>query len=63
MSHRQEAALLDTGTWRIDGDQLCRDWGKIRPQHLCFSVVNDGRRISLFDQTGLMVADTHLSGE
>jgi CubicO group peptidase (beta-lactamase class C family) len=50
----------DTGSWRVDGDRLCREWQKTRPPRLCWAVVADGPRVALFDDNGLMFIDARL---
>jgi hypothetical protein len=51
---------FDAGTWRVDGDRLCRDWHKTEPLHTCWSAIGKDDHISLFGGDGLMVIDAHL---
>lgn len=55
-----EPVELDTGSWSIREDRLCRDWKKIEPRQLCFAAAGDGSRIQLFDQMGLMYIDARI---
>jgi hypothetical protein len=50
-----QPAQFDTGTWRVDGDSLCRDLQKTMPLRACWTAVIDGSRVGLFDRNGLMV--------
>jgi len=54
---------FDAGTWRVDGDRLCRDWHKTEPLHNCWSAIGTDDHISLFDSDGLMVIDAHIESE
>lgn len=56
----REPTELDTGSWRVQGDQFCRDWNKIEPRHMSFAVVVDGSNIQLFDGKGLMWIDARV---
>jgi CubicO group peptidase (beta-lactamase class C family) len=58
-----EAAELDTGSWRVEGDRLCREWKKTEPRQMCLAVVGDGSSIQLFDPRGLMFIDGRLVQE
>ena len=51
----REPTEFDTGSWRIDGGQLCRAWKK--SGSICSAVVSDGTKIQLFDRNGLMLID------
>jgi CubicO group peptidase (beta-lactamase class C family) len=51
----REQTEVDTGTWSIRGDQLCRAWKKSASQ--CSAAVNDGSKIQLFDRAGMMLID------
>lgn len=55
-----EPIELDTGSWSIREDRLCRDWKKIEPRQLCLATASDGSRIQLFDQLGLMFIDARI---
>jgi CubicO group peptidase (beta-lactamase class C family) len=57
---RPERIQLDTGSWRVNGDQFCREWKTIEPRRMCFAAVSDGARIQLFDDMGLMFMDAHI---
>jgi len=59
----KEPAQFDAGSWRVDGDRLCRDWEKTQPKQLCWVVVNDAASVALFDQSGLMYIKARLSDE
>jgi CubicO group peptidase (beta-lactamase class C family) len=54
----REPTEFDTGSWRIDGGQLCRTWKK--SGSLCSAVVSDGAKIQLFDRRGLMLIDARI---
>jgi hypothetical protein len=56
----REPTELDTGFWQVQGDQICRDWNKIEPRHMCFAVASDGSNIQLFDDKGLMCIDARI---
>ena len=47
-------------TWRILGDEFCRDWKKTKPSPMCLAVVGDGAKIQLFDRMGLMIVDARI---
>jgi len=55
-----EPAELDTGSWSIREDQLCRDWKTMQPRQLCFAAASDGSRVQLFDRMGLMIIDARI---
>jgi CubicO group peptidase (beta-lactamase class C family) len=59
----REMAELDTGFWRVQGDQLCRDWKKIQPRQMCFAAASDGSELQLFDRRGLMYIDARIVDE
>ena len=59
----REAAQYDAGTWRVEGDRLCREWEKTQPKRLCWVVVTDAANVALFDQNGLMYIKARLSDE
>jgi hypothetical protein len=50
----REPTELDTGSWRVQGDQFCRDWNKTEPRHMCSAAVVDSSNVQLFDCKGLM---------
>jgi CubicO group peptidase (beta-lactamase class C family) len=56
-------APVDSGSWRAEGDRLCRDWEKTVPRHLCWAVVAEAGRVRLFDGNGLMYIDARLSDD
>ena len=56
----REASEFDTGSWSVRGDQLCREWRKLKPPSTCYSVVGEGSRVRLFDAKGLLVIDASL---
>jgi CubicO group peptidase (beta-lactamase class C family) len=56
----RELTVLDTGSWQVQGDQLCRDWNKLEPRRMCFAVAGDGSNVQLFDSKGLMWIDARL---
>ena len=49
-----------TGTWRVDGDRLCRTLSEPNMREACFSVVASGSRLQLFTADGLMRLDTRM---
>ena len=51
----REPTELDTGSWSVREDQLCRAWKKLGSQ--CSAVVSDGSKVQLFDRTGMMTID------
>jgi CubicO group peptidase (beta-lactamase class C family) len=56
----RDRAEFDTGSWRVQGDQLCRDWKKTEPRQMCFAVVGEGSNVQLFDRRGLMYIDARM---
>ena len=55
-----EPTQLDTGSWSVREDQLCREWKKIEPRQLCFAAASDGSRVQLFDRMGVMFIDARI---
>jgi hypothetical protein len=51
--HWNRAFGPETGTWKVEGDQLCF----LRDQRRCYTPVVNGERIALFDQYGVMQID------
>ncbi|MBR1235688.1 serine hydrolase [Bradyrhizobium sp. AUGA SZCCT0182] len=49
-----------TGSWRVDGDRLCRTLNEPNTREACFSVVASGSRLQLFTADGLMRLDTRV---
>ena len=58
-----EPTELDTGSWSIREGQLCREWKKIEPRQMCFTVASDGSRVQLFDRMGLMYIDARIADQ
>jgi len=56
----REPTEVDTGSWHISEDKLCREWKKTRPTSACFAVVGDGTKVQLYDRMGLMVIDARI---
>lgn len=54
---------FDAGKWHVDGDRLCRDWQKTQPLHACWSAVDAGEHVELFDNDGLMYIDAHVESD
>ena len=42
LSAGDENHLLDTGTWHIEGDRICRDFEKIEPRQGCWRARTNG---------------------
>jgi CubicO group peptidase (beta-lactamase class C family) len=53
-----ELTEADTGSWKVDGGQLCRTWKKSGSQ--CSAAVSEGSKIQLFDRAGLMLIDARI---
>jgi CubicO group peptidase (beta-lactamase class C family) len=53
-----ELTEFDTGSWRVDGGQLCRAWKKSGSQ--CSAAVSEGSKIQLFDRAGMMLIDARI---
>ena len=53
-----ELTEVDTGSWRVDGGQLCRTWKKSGSQ--CSAAVREGSTIQLFDRAGMMLIDARI---
>ncbi|MCC7272143.1 MAG: serine hydrolase, partial [Alphaproteobacteria bacterium] len=51
---RDAAAAVETGTWSIEGDRLCRGRSPFNRRAACHTVVLDGARADLFDANGLL---------
>jgi hypothetical protein len=51
--HWNPAFGPETGTWKVEDDQLCF----LRDQHRCYIPVMDGEHIKLFDHYGVMQID------
>jgi len=49
-----------TGSWRVDGDRLCRTLSEPNTREACFSVVASGSRLQLFTADGLMRLDARV---
>jgi len=45
------------GSWRVDGDRLCRTLSEPNEREICFSVVASGSRLKFFTADGLMRLD------
>jgi CubicO group peptidase (beta-lactamase class C family) len=54
-------APIDTGTWNIADNKFCRDWQKISPHHACFTAIQDGSKVQLFDRNGLMFTNARMA--
>jgi CubicO group peptidase (beta-lactamase class C family) len=50
----RDAVEYDTGSWKVEGDRLCRERAKTPPHKTCLTAVLEGSRIQLFDENGLM---------
>jgi CubicO group peptidase (beta-lactamase class C family) len=48
------------GSWRVDGDRLCRTLSEPNAREICFSVVASGSRLQFFTADGLMRLDTRV---
>jgi CubicO group peptidase (beta-lactamase class C family) len=48
------------GSWRIDGDRLCRTLSEPNEREICFSVVASGSRLQFFTADGLMRLDARV---
>jgi CubicO group peptidase (beta-lactamase class C family) len=53
-----ELVEFDTGSWKVDGGQLCRTWKKSGSQ--CSAAVREGSKIQLFDRAGMMLIDARI---
>jgi CubicO group peptidase (beta-lactamase class C family) len=51
--HWSRAFGPETGTWKVEGEQLCF----VRDQRRCYTTALNGERIALFDQYGVMQID------
>jgi CubicO group peptidase (beta-lactamase class C family) len=59
----REPVEVDTGTWSIRADQLCREWTKLEPRQRCLAAASAGSRIQLFDHMGLMLIEARVVDE
>jgi CubicO group peptidase (beta-lactamase class C family) len=59
----KEPTELDTGSWSIRENELCREWKKSEPRQRCMAAVIAGSKVQLFDRMGLMLIEARVVEE
>ena len=64
LATRVSRELVDTGTWWVEGDRVCRQWDEMdEGEKACFYVVIEGRTLQVFGDDGLLVERLDIARE